>query len=75
MADIIIGLVAVAGISLWIYLFIRRHHWVYHNPYDRRCSVCHRHEVQVQGFASQPYWETWDDSRPGHPCSEVSHDN
>ncbi len=74
MADIFFWLFVCAGCGLGFYLFNRRHRWVYHNPYDRRCRVCDRHEVQMQRFASQPYWETWSDSLPGHKCSEASHD-
>lgn len=72
MTDIIFWFVVCAGCGLLFHLFATRHRWVYHNPFERRCRACNKHEVMV--YTNIAWWETWRDSDPGHPCSEASHD-
>lgn len=45
---------------------LRGHRWSYHNPYDRTCTVCARHEVEHcwAGHPNQSWWEVFDEGNP-----------
>lgn len=44
-----------------------RHKWEYRNPYNRRCTVCGRHEFmhsRDNTFGSPSWWEIFSDGDP-----------
>lgn len=48
----------------WVKRVLKKHHsWVYRNPYDRRCSVCNRHEVShcFPDNWNASWWEVFND--------------
>lgn len=40
-----------------------RHRWEYRNPFDRRCTVCGKHQVKHCWPCDylRDWWETWED--------------
>jgi hypothetical protein len=64
---VIFGLVFVLSI-----LFRDEHQWQYHNPFDRTCTICGRHEVEEcwgedferKGFAARGWWEVYREGDP-----------
>lgn len=50
----------------WLWCMAKsKHDWDYHNPYNRKCRQCHRHEVEHYWAEEHPtrdaFWEVFDD--------------
>ena len=63
----VIALALILGVFVGCYILVRpKCTWHYRNPYDRRCTICGRREVEhhVAGWPSKTWWEVFD---PGDP--------
>lgn len=48
-------------------IFTRFHRWQYHNPYDRTCTCCGRHQVKFGYDMGDTGW--WEDFTDGSLAS------
>lgn len=52
----------------WLRRTLGMHEWEYHNPYDRTCKVCGRHEVEHCRSLDTWAYGWWEVFREGDPA-------